>query len=600
MKRTLIAGVWIATLGAALPLMAQEAADAVAPEGAAETADAGFAAISEEVAAALEAKSAGTPVESENWMIAAANPHAVAAGAEVLRAGGTAADAMVAVQTMLGLVEPQSSGLGGGAFLVWYDAATGEVTTLDGRETAPLAATPTLFQDDSGEPLKFYDAVVGGRSVGTPGTPALLEVAHRRWGRAAWPGLFTAAIDLAEDGFAVSPRLAGLIEKDADRLSRWSDTADYFLPGGTPLAVGSMLKNPAYADTLRRLAAEGARGFYSGPVAEAITSAVRGAEGNPGVLSAMDLALYQVKERPAVCVAYRGFEACGMGPPSSGALTVGQILGMLGNYDLAELGADNPDAWRLIGDASRLAFADRGRYMADSDFVPMPTQGLVAQDYLETRATLLSGDDALPEVNAGAPEFDHALLLADDESIELPSTSHISIVDQYGNVLSMTTTIENGFGSRLMAAGFLLNNELTDFSFRTHRDGVPIANRLEPGKRPRSSMAPTIVLKDGEPVLAVGSPGGSRIIGYVAKTIIAWADWGMDVQQAVALPHAVNRFGTYDVEAGTRAEEMAQPLIDMGFEVNARDLTSGLHVIEIGDGLKGGADPRREGIALGE
>ncbi|MFS4580872.1 gamma-glutamyltransferase [Phaeobacter sp. C3_T13_0] len=600
MNKKLIAGAWIAALGVATPLMAQEAADAVAPEGAAETADAGFAAISEEVAAAIRAKSEGTPVEADNWMVAAANPHAVVAGAEVLRAGGTAADAMVAVQTVLGLVEPQSSGLGGGAFLVWYDAATGEVTTLDGRETAPLAATPKLFQNDAGEPLKFYDAVVGGLSVGTPGTPALLEAAHRRWGRASWPSLFTAAIDLADDGFAVSPRLAELIEGDADRLSRWSETADYFLPDGTPLAVGATLKNPAYANTLRHLAADGARGFYTGSIAEAITSAVRGAEGNPGVLSAMDLALYQVKERPAVCVAYHTFDACGMGPPSSGALTVGQILGMLGNYDLAEMGADNPDAWRLIGDASRLAFADRGRYMADSDFVPMPTQGLVAQDYLGKRAALLSGDDALPEVSAGTPEFDHALMLADDESIELPSTSHISIVDQYGNVLSMTTTIENGFGSRLMAAGFLLNNELTDFSFRTHRDGVPIANRLEPGKRPRSSMAPTIVLKDGKPVLAVGSPGGSRIIGYVAKTIIAWADWGMDVQQAVALPHAVNRFGTYDVEAGTSAEEMAQPLTDMGFEVNIRDLTSGLHVIEIGKSLKGGADPRREGIALGD
>jgi gamma-glutamyltranspeptidase/glutathione hydrolase len=316
----------------------------------------------------------------------------------------------------------------------------------------------------------------------------------------------------------------------------------------------------------------------------------------------MDLALYRVKERPAVCAQYRDFEVCGMGPPSSGALTVGQILGMLGQYDLAALGAENPEAWRLIGDASRLAFADRGRYMADSDFVPMPTKGLVDPAYLSERGKLLAGDDALPEVAPGAPEFDHAGVLpwADDASIEFPSTSHISIVDGYGNVLSMTTTIENGFGSRLMTNGFLLNNELTDFSFRTHRDGVPIANRLEPGKRPRSSMAPTIVMQDGKPVLAVGSPGGSRIIGYVAKTIIAWADWGMDVQQAVALPHAVNRFGTYDLEEGSAAAELAEPLEAMGYKVNLRDLTSGLHAIEIGDTLKGAADPRREGIALGE
>ncbi|MBY6067164.1 gamma-glutamyltransferase [Leisingera aquaemixtae] len=575
--------------------LAQEAADAVAPEAA--TAGT-FEAISPEVAAALEAKAAGNAVEAENWMVAAANPHAVEAGAAVLRAGGTAADAMVAVQTVLGLVEPQSSGLGGGAFLVWYDAASGDLTTLDGRETAPLAATPTLFQDENGEPLKFFDAVVGGRSVGTPGTPALLEEVHRRWGRANWPSLFEPAIKLAEQGFAVSPRLAALVAGDAERLARFPATAAYFLPEGEPIAEGATLLNPDYAATLRALAEGGAGAFYSGPVAAEIVRAVTTAEGNPGVLSATDLALYQVKERPAVCVAYRDFEACGMGPPSSGALTVGQILGMLQGYDLAELGSDSAEAWRLIGDASRLAFADRGRYMADSDYVPVPTHGLVAADYLAARAELLKGDDALPEVAPGSPEFDHALL-ADDESIELPSTSHISIVDQYGNVLSMTTTIENAFGARLMAGGFLLNNELTDFSFRTHADGVPIANRLEPGKRPRSSMAPTIVLKDGKPVLAIGSPGGSRIIGYVAKSIIAWADWGMDIQEALALPHLVNRFGTYDVEAGTSAEELSEALTMMGYEVNARDLTSGLHAIEIGDGLKGAADPRREGIALG-
>ncbi|MGR3760129.1 gamma-glutamyltransferase [Roseobacteraceae bacterium NS-SX3] len=576
---------------------AQEAADAVAPEAATEG---GFEAISPAVAAAMEAKAEGRPVEADNWMVAAANPHAVEAGAAVLRAGGTAADAMVAVQVVLGLVEPQSSGLGGGAFLVWYDAGTGALTTLDGRETAPLAATPTLFQDDTGEPLKFFDAVVGGRSVGTPGTPALLEEAHRRWGRANWQSLFDAGIRLAEEGFAVSPRLAGLVAGDAERLARFPETAAYFLPEGAPLQAGAELTNPAYAETLRALAAEGADAFYTGPIAADIVRTVTGAEGNPGVLSETDLAIYRVKERPPVCVTYRSFEVCGMGPPSSGALTVGQILGMLGNYDLAELGAESAEAWRLIGDASRLAFADRGRYMADSDYVPMPTEGLVAQDYLAQRAKLLEGDDALPEAAPGTPEFDHALMWADDQSIELPSTSHISIVDQYGNVLSMTTTIENGFGSRLMTNGFLLNNELTDFSFRTHEEGRFIANLLEPGKRPRSSMAPTIVLEEDKPVLAIGSPGGSRIIGYVAKSIIAWADWGMDVQEALALPHAVNRFGTYDLEAGTEAAEMEGALADLGFEVNLRDLNSGLHAIEIGETLKGGADPRREGIALGE
>ena len=581
---------------AAHPAWAQEAADAVAPEEATVT---GFGPVSAEAAAALVAKNNGVPVEASDWMVAAANPHSVEAGAAVLRSGGTAADAMVAVQAVLGLVEPQSSGLGGGAFLVWFDGATGEITTLDGRETAPLEARPTLFQTEEGEPLKFFDAVVGGRSVGTPGTPALMQTAHDRWGRAAWAGLFSDAITLADDGFPVSARLAGLVSGDAERLSRFKTTREYFIPGGEPLSAGAMLVNPAYANTLRLIAAQGAKGFYTGRIAEDIVATVRTAEGNPGVMSLTDLALYQVHERPAVCVDYREHDVCGMGPPSSGALTVGQILGMLDYYELSNLAPDDPEAWRLIGDASRLAFADRGRYMADSDFVPVPVKGLVDQTYLGDRATLLSGDDALPEVAPGNPEFDHAMW-ADDESIEFPSTSHISIVDAYGNALSMTTTIENGFGSRMMTNGFLLNNELTDFSFRTHSDGVPIANRLEPGKRPRSSMAPTIVLKDGKPVLVVGSPGGSRIIGYVAKTIIAHLDWGMDVQAAVSLPHLVNRFGTYDVEEGTSAADLQPALEELGFEVDARGLTSGLHAISIGETLKGGADPRREGITLGD
>ncbi len=583
-----------ACLALTTPLAAQQTADAVAPEAATGGA---FTATSAAVAAALAAKQAGRPVTAETWMIAAANPHAVEAGAAILHDGGSAADAMVAVQTVLGLVEPQSSGLGGGAFLVWYDAATGALTTLDGRETAPLGARPTLFQDAAGAPLTFYDAVVGGRSVGTPGTPALLAEAHRRWGRTPWPALFASAIGLAEQGFSVSPRLAELVAGDAERLARFPGTAAYFLPGGKPLVDGQVLKNPAYGDTLRQLAATGADAFYSGPIAADIVQTVQGAPGNPGVLSQIDLALYQVRERPPVCVPYRAHEVCGMGPPSSGALTVGQILGMLDSHDLP--GPQNPEAWRLIGDASRLAFADRGRYIADSDFIPVPSKGLLDPAYLRARASLLSGDDALPEVAPGQPAFDHALNLADDEAIEFPSTSHISIVDRYGNALSMTTTIENAFGSRLMVRGFLLNNELTDFSFRSHRDGVPIANRVEPGKRPRSSMAPTIVMKEGKPVLVLGSPGGSRIIGYVAQTVIAWLDWGLDVQQAVALPHAVNRFGTYDLEAGTQAEALLAPLEELGYEVKARDLNSGLHAIAIGETLQGGADPRREGIALG-
>jgi gamma-glutamyltranspeptidase/glutathione hydrolase len=577
----------------ALPLQAQQAADGVAPEGA----GAGAVATSPQVAKAQAAKADGRPVEARDWMISAANPLAVEAGAKVLRAGGTAADAMIAVQSVLGLVEPQSSGLGGGAFLVWYDAATGEVTTLDGRETAPLAATPRLFQDENGAPLQFYDAVVGGRSVGVPGTAALMQSAHDRWGSRPWRGLFDEAIRLADQGFAVSPRLSSMIAGDALRLSRFEGTRDYFMPDLQLLEVGQTLRNPAYAETLRAIAGQGAQSFYTGDIARDIVETVRTAPGNPGVLQEIDLAIYKVRERAPTCITYRVYQICGMGPPSSGGLTVGQILGLLEPFDLAALGPDSPEAWRLIGDASRLAFADRGRYMADSDFVPVPVQGLLDKSYLANRSELLEGDDALPAVTPGKPEFDHALNWADDTSIEFPSTSHISIVDGMGNALSMTTTIENAFGSRLMTRGFLLNNELTDFSFRSHRDGRPIANRVEPGKRPRSSMAPTIVLKDGKPVLITGSPGGSRIIGFVVKSVIAHLDWGMDVQQAIDLPNLVNRFGAFDVEP---TSGLAPALQALGYEVNLRPLTSGLHAIAVGETLRGAADWRREGVALGE
>ncbi|MGR3509125.1 MAG: gamma-glutamyltransferase [Sulfitobacter sp.] len=575
---------------------AQQAADSVAPEAAG---NGTFTGMSPRVVAAFDAKAAGKPVIAQNWMVAAANPYAVEVGADVLAKGGTAADALVAVQAMLGLVEPQSSGLGGGAFLVWYDAASGAVTTLDGRETAPLDVTPQLFQNEQGEPLGFFDAVVGGRSVGAPGTPALMSAAHARWGNQDWADLLAPAVAMAEKGFVVSPRLAGLVAEDADRLASSATAAAYFMPNGTPVQAGDTLKNPDYARTLSTLAQQGTDAFYTGKIAQDIVATVQGAKGNPGVLSEVDLSIYRVKERPAVCAAYREYDVCGMGPPSSGALAVGQILGVLNGSDLSAGPADE-NVLRLIGDASRLAFADRGRYVADSDYVPVPVKGLLDPAYLSERAKLLAGDDALPEVAPGAPAFDHALNWADDMAIELPSTSHISIVDSTGNVASMTTTIENGFGSRLMVNGFLLNNELTDFSFSSHADGVPIANRVEPGKRPRSSMAPTIVMKDGAPVLAVGSPGGSRIIGYVAGAVIAYLDWGMNVQQAVALPHAVNRFGPYDLEEGTSAADMAAALTALGYETGTRALTSGLHMIAIGPDLRGGADPRREGIALGE
>jgi gamma-glutamyltranspeptidase/glutathione hydrolase len=369
------------------------------------------------------------------------------------------------------------------------------------------------------------------------------------------------------------------------------------------LKAGIILKNPAYAETIRTIAMHGADAFYHGPIAEAIVRTVREAAGNPGVLSLQDLANYRIKEREPVCLRYRDLDVCGMGPPSSGAVAVGQMLGILENFDLKGLGPQNPQSWRLIGDAQRLAFADREKYLADPDFLPAPVKGLLNKDYLGKRAALLDGDKALApdEVKAGEPEWDHAMLLGKDEAIELPSTSHIVVVDAQGNVASMTTTIENGFGSRLMTGGFLLNNELTDFSFKTHDGSLPVANRVEPGKRPRSSMSPTIVMKDGKPVLAIGSPGGSQIIGYVSQALIAYIDWGMPVEKIVAQPHLINRFGSYDVEAGTEAEKMIEPLKALGYEVKATEMNSGLQAIEIAPGrLIGSADPRREGVALGE
>jgi len=592
--RVLLLSVAMAFYANAHPASAQQATDDVAPES-------GTSASAEPP---VEIDLVGKNVRgtrSKNWMIATANPLASEAGGAVLRNGGNAIDAMVAVQLMLGLVEPQSSGLGGGAFLVYWDATNERLTTFDGRETAPTAATPTLFHDENGEPLKFFDAVVGGRSVGVPGTPLLLEAVHGRYGSMPWATLFDSAINLADSGFEVSPRLASSIANDADRLSRFKDTKAYFFrEDGTPLQAGDKRVNADYANTLRMLSQQGADAFYKGDIAQEIVKTVQSTPGNPGVLALDDLAAYRIKERAPICIDYRGYNVCGMGPPSSGALTVGQILGTLRAYDLKGLGPNSAQAWRLIGDASRLAFADRGRYMADSDFVPMPTKGLIADGYLANRGVLMR-ENRLETVTPGEPEFDHALYQADDESLELPSTSHFVIRDKAGNVVSMTTTIENGFGSRLMAGGFLLNNELTDFSFRSHSNGYPIANRVEPGKRPRSSMAPTIVMRDGLPYMAIGSPGGSRIIGYVAKTLIAHIDWGLSLQSAINLPHLINRFGTYDLEAGTPAENLGPALEALGYEVSVRDLNSGLHGIVIDDDkLIGGADPRREGTVIGE
>ncbi|MBL4692790.1 MAG: gamma-glutamyltransferase [Magnetovibrio sp.] len=539
-------------------------------------------------------------VEAQKFMVAVANPLASKAGYKALQDGGNAIDAMVVAQMVLGLVEPQSSGLGGGAFLVYHNAKLGKITTYDGREKAPGHATPDLFLKPDGTPLKFFKAVVGGRAVGVPGTLMLMYKTHLRYGKLSWKRVLAPAIALAESGFSVSPRLSKLISNDKDRLATYPDTKAYFFDAsGQPLVAGHVLKNPQYAQTLRLIAAQGPAVFYQGEIATDIVKAVQGAKNNPGLLNLNDLKSYTVVERPPVCVLYRTYRVCGMGPPSSGALTVGQILGILENFDMSKR---TPKTIHLMTEASRLAFADRGRYMADSDFVDLPATGLLDVQYLKDRAALIDPSTAALNVQSGTPPWAEAKEQAMDNAIEFPSTSHLSIVDGDGNAVSLTTTIENGFGSRVMARGFLLNNELTDFSFVPEVNGLPVANRLQAGKRPRSSMSPTIVYgPDGKLKFVLGSPGGSRIIGYVAKTLVAVIDWKMNVAEALALPHFVDRFGKVDLESGPDQQDLATALRSMGHTVNVRDLNSGLHIIAVQPhGLVGAADPRREGLVLGD
>lgn len=535
--------------------------------------------------------------EAQDYMIVAAHPLAAEAGRAVLADGGSAADAAIAAQLVLTLVEPQSSGLGGGAFALYWDAAAKALITYDGRETAPAAATPEYWLGPDGEPISWPEAMPGGKSVGVPGTPALLQTLHDAHGALGRPRLAADAIRLAEDGFAVSPRMAASIAGAEDRgLAAFPRAAAYFFPGGAPLAEGAILTNAELAETLRRFADEGAAPFYQGDLADAVVAAVADAPLNAGVMTAEDLSAYEVKIRPNTCHPYKDFEVCGMGPPSSGALTVGQILTMLEGIDLGD--QPNARAWRAYVEASRLAYADRGLYMADSDFTAMP-EGLLNRAYLAERAGLIDLKAAGPAA-PGEPPWKEGALRAPDRDGERPGTTHIVARDAAGNVISMTSTIETGFGSRLMANGYLLNNELTDFSRAPEADGAPIANRVEGGKRPRSSMAPTIVFRGGEPAIALGSPGGSRIIGYVAGALIRMIDWNMSPADAVASGHVVASGGAVDLEATTEAALMTSMMEAFGLEARVRDLNSGLAVIDMrGEALIGAADPRREGAALG-
>ena len=534
-------------------------------------------------------------------LIAVANPHAANLGAAILRAGGSALDAAITAQLVLNLVEPQSSGLGGGAFLLYFDSASGELTSYDGRETAPASAKPNMFLEPDGASPGYLAALVGGNSVGTPGLLRMLALAHGTHGRLSWAELFVPAIDLAENGFAISPRLHALAGK-VPTLTQFNMTAEYFLASdGRPKAVGTKLVNGAFAQTLRELAAGGAELFYLGPIAREIAETVTFATVNPGGLTVSDIANYRPSIRPPVCADYRGFLVCGMGPPSSGGIAVLQILGLLAHFDMGSMTPWSVDAAYLFLEASRLAFADRARYVADPDFVSVPVKGLLDGIYLDQRAALINPMIANGAATPGLPPGAQASFFADDDSAELLSTTHISIFDRYGNVASMTSSIEFAFGSALMVRGFLLNNQLTDFSFTSVRDGFPVANRVEPGKRPRSSMAPTVVFDgSGHPLLAIGSPGGSRIICYVAKALIGVIDWGLDLDQAVTHANLCNRNGPSELEAGSSMLDLGASLEERGHEVVIREMNSGLHAVMVaGDSLVGAADPRREGAVRG-
>jgi gamma-glutamyltranspeptidase/glutathione hydrolase len=552
--------------------------------------------------AAGGARPVAAPAVATRHMIAAANPHAAEAGLAILRAGGSALDAAIAAQLVLNLVEPQSSGIGGGAFLLHWSAAAGAVTSYDGRETAPAAADPGRFLDAAGKPLRFLDAVPGGRSVGVPGLLRMLDLAHRAHGRLPWARLFEPAIALAERGFAVSPRLHALIGRDPF-LPRLEPARGYFLRAdGSPRAVGETLVNKPFAETLRAIAAGGADAFYRGEIARDIAATVRGAPLNPGDMTETDLAGYRAVERPAVCGPYRRFRVCGMGPPSSGGVAVLQVLGLLQRFDLGRYPPLAPEAVHLVAEAERLAYADRALYLADADFVPVPVKGLLDADYLAARAGLIRLDRTLGTAIAGQPPRRAGMRLSPDAALTGGGTSHVSAADAAGNMVALTTSIESAFGSRLMVRGFLLNNQLTDFSFLPEQDGVAVANRVEPGKRPRSSMAPTLVFDaGGKPVLSIGSPGGSAIINYVVKTLVAHLEWGLDPQAAIALAHFGSRNGPTELEADSATAPLRPALEARGHAVRVIEQTSGLHAIaRAGDRLLGGADPRREGVALGD
>jgi gamma-glutamyltranspeptidase/glutathione hydrolase len=536
-------------------------------------------------------------------MAISATPLASQAGLEILRAGGNAIDAAIAMQAVLTLVEPQSSGIGGGGFLLYGDADAGKVESYDGRETAPAKVQPDLFLDNRGLPVDFHTAQIGGQSVGVPGVLRMLELAHRKHGRLPWSRLFDPAIRLAERGFAIPPRLAAAIAEDDD-IAKMPALRAYFLDnaGKAPVA-GTQLRNSALAQTFRLIAAGGADAFYQGPIAADIVAAVAAQSPlKPATLSRSDLAAYRAEPRAALCNPYRGYVVCGMAPPSSGGIAVAQILGLLSHSDYAKLAPGSLEAAQLLGEASKLAFADRDRYVGDPDFVTVPTQALIAADYLGSRAGLIRSDKVIEKAEPGRVDIAASVAQASQHQVEPLSTSHLVVVDDAGNTVSFTSSIESAFGSHLLVDGFLLNNELTDFSFRPADQGRFLANRVEAGKRPRSSMSPTIVLdQQGHIVLAAGSPGGPNIIGYVAQALLLMLDHQADPATAVSAAHLLNRNGPTILEQGSSAAELAAGLQALGQAVKIQPLMSGLNIVQMRGGyLIGASDPRRDGVALGD
>ncbi len=557
----------------------------------------------------LVAAQPAAPIRAKQELVVSANPYASDAGLRILREGGGAVDAAIAVQLVLTLVEPQSSGVGGGAFMLFYGApgkrAPAAISAYEGRETAPAAATPDMFMSN-GRPEGFVAVGVGGLAVGVPGAMRMLELAHRDHGRLPWAKVFAPAIEIAEKGFEISPRLFQLLN-GFKRFARGEDFRRYFYEeGGEPRPIGYVLKNPEYAAALRELAAKGAEGLYTGDLAAAIAAKVQGNNVRAGRMTPEDLAKYRAHATQPLCTAYRSWRVCGPQLPSSGGVTTQQVLGMLGGFDLAKLRNEPAQAIHLFVEANRLAFADRTLYLGDPEFVPAPVTELLAPAYLRERAALIDTKKALPNVAAGVPRQGLAWEFAPGSPAERPSTSHFSIADKFGDAVAMTTSVQGAFGSQLMVGGFILNNQLTDFDYAPEVGGKPVANRIEGGKRPLSSMAPTMLLDaQGRLRLLVGSPGGTHIIGFVAQSVVGFVDWQQSAQQAVAAPHYLAEGGPVELEQDTDVVAQRAALEALGHTIAVRDLNSGLHAIAIdytrrGRVLSPGIDPRREGAARGD